>query len=645
MVTTKAAAKVAAMATGLAMATSMLSFAPIAHAATTCTFSTDLTIGATGMSVTCLQTELIAGGFSIPAGATGYFGTQTRAAVASWQSSKNIAPAVGYFGPISRAAWGSAVATGGTSTVAGCAVGALFSATTGQACGTTTTTTTTGPLMGGSGSVDTYVLISSLNSEKVGEAENDVQVAGVEMEVNEGSDIEITAVKLVFVQGTANHDFEKYADDVSVWLDGKEVGRIAATKFNDDNTFTATISLSGAVIKAGAKGNLVAAISGISNLDSADATDDWTVDFRQVRFEDAVGATVSEDPDTGTRTFSFEDFATATNAIFSIVEDNAVTNDARTIEVDATADTDNVDVLSFTAEAKGDADLKIKNYAVSVTVTGAANTDDVLKNLTLWIDGVEIASATTVSSGGAVEDYLFADVDYTVKAGTKVKVVIKADFLSIADALDEGDTIAFAVNEDIDHITTRIKVVDESNDDLVDADLTGTVTSGAFELRSTGVQVTFVSASEVANVDDGASDDTGTFTIKVNVKAFGGTIYVSSTTQATTTSDANGTSILENLFRMDVGNSATTTSISDGTSFSTSGGGALTSSVGNIELTEDESTDITFTVARTNVGTDVDGLFRVFIKAIGWLDTDTYGAYNIYDFNLGDYKTNFLSLD
>ena len=63
MVTTKAAAKVAAMATGLAMATSMLSFAPIAHAATTCTFSTDLTIGATGMSVTCLQTELIAGGF------------------------------------------------------------------------------------------------------------------------------------------------------------------------------------------------------------------------------------------------------------------------------------------------------------------------------------------------------------------------------------------------------------------------------------------------------------------------------------------------------------------------------------------------------------------------------------------------------
>jgi len=150
-VTTKAMAKVAAVATGLAMATSMLSLAPIAHAASltsaqvqsilslltsfgadsatianvqasltggtpsttttttttggSCSFSRSLTIGSTGADVTCLQQALIGGGFSIPAGATGYFGTQTRTAVASWQSSKNIAPAVGYFGPISRAAF------------------------------------------------------------------------------------------------------------------------------------------------------------------------------------------------------------------------------------------------------------------------------------------------------------------------------------------------------------------------------------------------------------------------------------------------------------------------------------------------------------------------------------------------------------
>ncbi|MFA5996107.1 MAG: peptidoglycan-binding protein [Candidatus Paceibacterota bacterium] len=149
-VTTKAMAKVAAVATGLAMATSMLSLAPMAHAASltsaqvssilslltsfgadastianvqasltggtpstttttttggTCSFSRNLTVGSQGADVTCLQQALIGGGFSVPAGATGYFGTQTRTAVASWQSSKNIAPAVGYFGSISRAAF------------------------------------------------------------------------------------------------------------------------------------------------------------------------------------------------------------------------------------------------------------------------------------------------------------------------------------------------------------------------------------------------------------------------------------------------------------------------------------------------------------------------------------------------------------
>ncbi len=168
MVTTKAVAKVAAVATGLAMATSMLSLAPMAHAALTssqvqsilslltsfgadsttianvqasltggtpsttttttttggsCSFSKDLTIGSTGMEVTCLQQALIAGGFSVPAGATGYFGSQTRTAVAAWQKSKNIAPAVGYFGSISRAAYD----LGG---------------------GSSTTTTTTGPSAG-----------------------------------------------------------------------------------------------------------------------------------------------------------------------------------------------------------------------------------------------------------------------------------------------------------------------------------------------------------------------------------------------------------------------------------------------------------------------------------------------------------------
>jgi len=64
----------------LALVVFLFGNATIAQAA----FTRDLTLGSTGADVTELQTWLISKGQSIPAGATGYFGVQTRAALASW---------------------------------------------------------------------------------------------------------------------------------------------------------------------------------------------------------------------------------------------------------------------------------------------------------------------------------------------------------------------------------------------------------------------------------------------------------------------------------------------------------------------------------------------------------------------------------
>ena len=78
--------------------------------ASTYNFTTDLTIGSTGADVTALQQILISAGFSIPLltsnqAAYGYFGVQTRAAVAAYQSAHGITPTAGYFGPITRASF------------------------------------------------------------------------------------------------------------------------------------------------------------------------------------------------------------------------------------------------------------------------------------------------------------------------------------------------------------------------------------------------------------------------------------------------------------------------------------------------------------------------------------------------------------
>jgi len=62
----------------------------------------DLEILTTGDDVKKLQEILIKQGFSIPAGPTGIFGSQTKLALSAYQSTNAIAPASGYFGAKTR---------------------------------------------------------------------------------------------------------------------------------------------------------------------------------------------------------------------------------------------------------------------------------------------------------------------------------------------------------------------------------------------------------------------------------------------------------------------------------------------------------------------------------------------------------------
>jgi len=67
-----------------------------------CSFTRDLGFGMSGSDVACLQNYLITSGYSIPAGPTGSFFSQTQTAVAIWQAAHGISPANGYFSATSR---------------------------------------------------------------------------------------------------------------------------------------------------------------------------------------------------------------------------------------------------------------------------------------------------------------------------------------------------------------------------------------------------------------------------------------------------------------------------------------------------------------------------------------------------------------
>jgi len=83
---------------------SVLTMTPIAPITTllTTTVVRDLKYGSEGNDVRTLQTILINQGYSIPAGVTGYFFSQTQSALAKYQAANGIAPAIGYVGPITR---------------------------------------------------------------------------------------------------------------------------------------------------------------------------------------------------------------------------------------------------------------------------------------------------------------------------------------------------------------------------------------------------------------------------------------------------------------------------------------------------------------------------------------------------------------
>ena len=626
---------------------------------TTFNFTRNLTLGSTGEDVRQLQQFLNNNGFSVAASGPGspglestYFGNLTKSALAAFQVANGISPAVGYFGPITRSAISLMIPVGsgtgsGTGTLpAGCTSTAGYSSTTGVKCDSTGGTSAPVGLEGGAGSINDVDYVSGINNEEVGEGEDDQEVAGIRIEADDGSDIEITAVNLNFSKSTgATHDFRKYADEVSIWLDGEELARLDGDEFTDDNGYDKTVTLDlGGVIDAGEKGDLVVKVSGINNMDSADEGDTWTLEFESVRFKDGSGAIISDSStgdinDGAGRSFTFNSFAAAADVELKAAK-SSDSPDSQVINVDDTNDTDDVELLVFTLEAKG-SDIEIKDLPINfATSTGGTATTlaHVASAVYLEIDGTkfsELSSAAVVGSAGAT--VTFDDIDMTIEEGDKVTVRVLADIEDTGANFVDGDQLTASYTASN---RASADIEDETGEDLPDADKTGTALGDAQAFYDVGVVASDFSWSYSVAEGETADDDVGTFTLKFTVEAFDGTIYVSTSSVVTDASTIAGASILQHLYRVTDGGTATLTDVTDDLAFSTGDGASSDSTTGNITLADGESTDITINVYRNNnSGPTNDGSFRTYLEAIGWSTTNTGSAYNFYTFDLDDWYT------
>lgn len=444
----------------------------------------------------------------------GVAGPATKAGV-MWAQAKVGASVDGAWGPMTQAAYVAYVAANCSTTTT----------TT-----TETTTTTTGSLNGGAGALEDVDFVSSINNEEVGEGQSDVVVLAVDLEADHGSDLMVSTVRVSFEEQGAggSDDFDDYADEVTVWFEGEQVGSVDVEDMNESSgVWSSSINLdSGAVIEAGEEAELSIAVSALNNIDSSDlgsANNDWEATLVNVRVMDAQGVTMTETDGVGgvndlgdPRAFYFDSFLSANDVELTVSESND-NPAAQTVFVDEDGG-DEVVLLIGELEAEGD-DIEITEMPVTIVPAGTGDIEDQAVRFILVIDGDEVASVDSDDcfdgTCTATEIYVFDDFEFMLNEGDTV------DFEILVE-LQELDGTIFA---EADSLTASLTTVNvdaieaEGADDLTANELSGSVAGEPQSFISTGVWAQATSESAPVTVVDGATNDYATFTLKFDVTA------------------------------------------------------------------------------------------------------------------------------
>lgn len=535
---TKATNNVARVAAGIAgLGLVAMSFAPMAGAQTTTTtttstttasvtFTRDLTIGSTGADVTALQTWLIAKGFSIPAGATGYFGAQTKAALAAFQAANAITPAAGYFGPITRAkvaAMGGSTTTTGGSTVPGCAAGAAYSSTTGAPC--TTSTGSTG-LSGGEATLRGFDLQSG-NDIAQGDSNQEIGVAQFDVR---GGDVNIQRVTVEMTAvGTGSKLPWKYFDTLSVYSGSKKIGDIDVSSKDawdqSSDTYSVDIPTNG-ILKEGDNQELSIRADAVNTIDSANDAQIFNMDI----------------PDNGIRSIDaagLQEYAGDTNDTVSVAVNTAQNGDltvsatsdnpsAGVLVADDTNTSDSYDVLAFQIRNKDDVSVDFNSLMFTASSASSTAVKNIVRKATLTLDG---DTYTGTIGSGATTTITFDNLSTSVNGNDTIDGTLTVELYGQQNHFSAtGEQLKFSLVGN----TTN---VDASNSDTGDtSSVSGTASGNVMSIGvNTGITVAgnSNSASESYNSTTPASS-TGTFTLKFDVTANGNDVYIPKTIATTT---------------------------------------------------------------------------------------------------------------
>lgn len=439
-------------------------------------------------------------------------------------------------------------------------------------------------MSGTEGYLSNDVKLGAYNSTKVMEGDRDKVVFGFEVLAKDADQkIDGLSIALTNSNGASSKKITRYASEISVWLDGKEIGRKSVSNYSSDSSDVYTYRFTGmtGVIKKDMKGQVVIAVSGTTTMDSTDATNEaWAIN---------VGTAVSGSTNYVSAVSPngrYRDYGSAALASSTIDFQKAggVSSDqkfkvttastnpvAQSVQVSNTSDTTDKLLLAFDAKAENAGMIVQKIPAIVTTTIGLAdgvapNPEAIVKTLKLYANGTLLATES-IPSGVSTQTVTFGNIsklNYAIAANATAKFEIRADLNDIESTgivstdFDNGDKVAVSVNSG-----TMTVELDNVNKDTV-SNVTGSSTGENQDLRAEGMLVTMGAMSSSATSNNDGEIINRTISIPVTIKALDSTVYVDNAIQNAAT--VSGTNALSFVFEDNTGaadtivNSATLTS-------------------------------------------------------------------------------------
>lgn len=479
----------------------------------------------------------------------GHFGAHSVAALVAFQASKGLT-ADGKAGNMTKAALNNC---GSTST----------STTTTTTTGGTTTTTTTTPSVTGPFSINNITPVSGYVSTLVGVGQQDKAIGDLRIITGAGGSASLTGLNLSFINNKSAGDYQfiKYAQNVSIWLNGAKVGTLPASSFTQyNNIYSAFVPTTGATLNPNSTNDLQIGVSALPVIDSSNlgsSNNTWLFEAGSLRYTDSTGSfmySVSSasnfDGTTGliqggsptpNASAVFAAASSAQSIKLTVVKDVNDSND-HVFTASATSPTYGQQLAVIDLQAQG-TPISIQQLPVTLTVanSGSGSTDPskLLSTLKLYqgsVSGTPLDTETVTNSGTVT----FKNFNLTVPVNGSVALAITGDYVPFDQTIvQDGAYAQVSVTA-----PTSIQAYDQNNNRLTGSTaLTGSTTGSLVYGYVNGITVVAngTPSTNVVAAGGTQSHSTVTMTIPFSVSAYGATAYVAATAVAGTPTSAQGT--------------------------------------------------------------------------------------------------------